>query len=195
MITYIVCCHDEPYQLTCLLYSLKCQTNGNFEVIVTDRDSSPNNAAHQKLIVERMYDKRFSYTFTKAPDIYSAAEEAAPKAKGDFLCFPSADGYYVPGFTQVMLDTAKEQNADLVYCDMLYDPRMFGVYDVLDVAPQTYRIDKTGFIVKKEWLLKIPFPGKEPAPGRTPSDGLFIEELIKAGIRHAKAPGVLVVHN
>lgn len=195
-ITFIVCAHDEPDTLTCCLYSLKCQSFKDFDVIVTDRMSTPNNAAHQKRIVERMQDKRFTYMFTEAPDIYTAAEEAAKHAKGEYLCFPSADSYYVPLFAETVLKVAEQTNADMVYCDMLYDPRYNRFcYDVMTTAPALYFIDKTGFIVKKEWLEKVPFPGKAPVPSRTPSDGLFIDEIVRQGAKCEKAPGVMIVHN
>lgn len=93
-----------------------------------------------------------------------------------------------------MVAEAKYRNYELVYCEMLYSPRWQGDrYSVLGVEPVLNRIDKTGFLVRKSV-----FPGFPDKPDRDVScaaDGLLIERLVKAGVRHGKVKDILAVHN
>lgn len=194
MISFVVSAYNNIDALMCCLYSLKCQTVTDWEAIVMHRDPTPRNAAEHRITIERLNDHRIKYQLTVAPGLYEAAEEGAAMAKGDWVCFPSDDSYYVPQFIEIVLKTARDTNADLVYADMVYDSRWNGrCYSVLESLPACNFIDKTSFVLKKTWLR--PFPSKVPAPERSPSDGLLIDELVKDGIRHAKAPGILLVHN
>jgi len=89
-----------------------------------------------------------------------------------------------------MLDAAKGNG--LVYCDCIYrqDPLVgsWPAYRLLDAAPMMGRIDKTNFIVRREL-----FKGFPPHP-KGWCDGALIEQLIAQGVKHAKAPGILVLH-
>jgi hypothetical protein len=128
-----------------------------------------------------------------ARECYESSDMLAKLATGDFLCFASDDGYYVPVFAETMERKAVRESLDLVYCDMVWghtEPRESYVH--LDVIPVAGRIDKTGFIVRRE-LFKG-FPGMAP---REPScdDGRLVEQLIAAGARHGKVNEILVVHS
>jgi hypothetical protein len=126
-----------------------------------------------------------------ANSCYESAEMAAKQVLGDWLCFPSDDSLYVKDFSRIMLETAEREKADLVYCDCIYrqDPdKGDWRYSVLETQPKMGAIDKTCFIVKRDL-----FDGFPPHP-RDWRDGALIEQLIRDGARHAKAPGVLVVH-
>jgi hypothetical protein len=109
--------------------------------------------------------------------------------QGDWLCFPSDDSYYVPRFSEIMLEAARAQNLDFVYCDMLYDWRPDDVYRIMNVEPRSCAIDKTCFLVKREIFKGFPYHESGW------NDGAFAEQLVAEGVRHGKAPGVLVVHN
>lgn len=191
MISYIVSAYDRPVQLIGCLASLLSQSHQDFEIIVTDNasDSYSNSRAVTKVcgFVDRVL-----YLHTRMETCYHSAEHAVlSAAKGEWLCFPSDDSYYVPDFAKLMLEASV--NRDLVYCDCIYDPRRGGTYSVLDTSPNMGYIDKTNFIVRKEWFVKVGgFP--EKAPGSC-SDGLFIQNVVAAGARHGKASGVLCFHN
>jgi hypothetical protein len=126
-----------------------------------------------------------------AKTCYESAAMAADRALGDWLCFPSDDSLYVQGFSRIMLETAEREKADLVYCDCVYhrpDAPHWKPYTVLNVEPRMGKIDKTCFILRRKL-----FKGFPPHP-KGWSDGALIEQLVRDGVRYAKAPGVLVVH-
>lgn len=127
-----------------------------------------------------------------AVECYDSANMVAPTTKGEWLCFPSDDSLYVQGFSEVMVDTANRTRADLVYCDCIYRQEKtagkWPAYTVLETQPRMGRIDKTCFIVRREL-----FKGFPPHP-KGWRDGALIEQLVGDDVRHAKAPGVLVVH-
>jgi hypothetical protein len=127
-----------------------------------------------------------------AKNCYDSANIAAKSATGEWLCFPSDDSLYVCKFSEIMLEEAAKNNADLVYCDCVYrQDKAVGSwpnYQVLNTQPKMGRIDKTCFIVKREL-----FSGFPPHP-KGWQDGALIEQLVAQGVRHVKASGILVVH-
>lgn len=170
--------------LPIVLHSLAVQTFPDFEVIVTDNSSSQKT---NNRIVNSL-DERFRHVDTSSLDpggCYAAANWAVEQeCKGEFLCFPSDDSYYVPVFAERMLNSG----TDLVYCNMVYDARFNGqCYAPVNVLPMLNSIDKTGFIVRRSKFQ--PFNISEKA------DGELIELLVSQGISHAKIPDVLMVHN
>lgn len=200
MISYIVSAYDRPLHLLGSLSSLLTQTHRDFEIIVTDNapvEYCENISVLRFLLGDAAY-RPFNYTFknmryvhTAMDTCYQSAEHGASIANGEWLCFPSDDSYYVPDFAKLMLE--KSAGADLVYCDCIYDPRRGYTYAVMDTKPLVGHIDKTNFIVRKEWFERVGgFPEKKPGGC---SDGLFIERAIQLGARHVKAEGVLCFHN
>lgn len=129
---------------------------------------------------------------------YESAEIAALEAKGDWLCFPSDDSLYVQKFAEIMLAAAYRETAegvsshsDLVYCDCVYhrpDEPRWKPYTVLSTEPRMGKIDKTCFILRRKL-----FDGFPQHPGGW-SDGALIEQLVRDSVKHAKAPGVLCIH-
>lgn len=192
--SFIVSAFDKPDQLCSLLYALKVQTEQDFEVIVCD--NSPNRcnlAPVAKMGNCGAPQFRYVHTGPTCCNCYQSANLAAAEdAHGDYLCFPSCDGWYTPTFLADML----RPGVDLTYCDMLYDPRGDTQtpqrYRVIDVMPKLGCIDKGGFLIRRDKFQ--PFPWKEPS-GEVFADGMLIERLIASGVTHAKVPGVLFAHN
>lgn len=187
-LSFIVSTYHRPQVLRCLLVSLDIQTEKDFEVIVTD-NSRDDVVAAKNLEVVKEFDNRFEYKRTYREECYSSAEDGAKISKGRFLCFPSDDNYYLPQFAEMMLRHALHKNLDLVYCDCVYG-KPGQVPFLLNVIPQTNHIDKGGFLIARDKFTE--FPGKAPV---SCSDGWFIKECVKKGVRHGKCNGVLWVHN
>lgn len=181
--SFIVSAFDRPHHLSCVLRSLQVQTEREFEVIITDNSKEQVNFE----TVFSIADNRFVYLSTQSTDCYASANRGAAQAKGDYLSFPSDDGYYVPRFLETMLQAAP---ADLIYCDCVYDG--YGKkYEFWDAEPKLGLIDKGGFLVKREV-----FPGFNGAPeGPCAADGWMIEQAVKYGATTAKVPGILWIHN
>lgn len=182
--SFIVSAFERPSHLACVLFSLKVQTEGDFEVIVTDNGTGTGNDV--SVIIQ--CDRRFRYERVGLRDCYESANAGAKMAQGEYLCFPSDDNYYCPGFLDALLRDG--QGADLIYSDCVYSG--YGCRaEAMDVSPRLGRIDKGGFLIRREL-----FPGfRGPEGLDRPADGLLVEAVVAAGARAAKVPGFLWHHN
>ncbi len=190
MISFIVSAYDRPDHLRCCLASLDLQ--GDHEIIVCDNGGTLYNQAitnHAGVI--------YLNTSKLVPQTCYHGLEAQPD--GNWLCFPSDDSYYVPNFARIMLHTAEANNWEFVYSDVLYDPRLahatrglHDTYSVMDTQPHCGSFDKTCFIVTRRAFEQVGGWPRHEADWR---DGALAEALVNAGIRHGKAPGILLVHN
>jgi glycosyltransferase involved in cell wall biosynthesis len=169
-----------------LLRSLRLQTCPDFEVLVTD-NADGKQAGDNFSAMMATGDERFRYIEAKQADCYLSANVGAERAQGEYLCFPSDDGYYVPRFLESMLNAGP---ADLIYCDCIYDGHNVH-YATMDAAPIAGRIDKGGFLVKRAKFTGFAGPA---GLGRA-ADAWLIEALIMTGVTHTKAPGYLWIHN
>lgn len=186
-LAFIVNAYENPLEVRCCVSSLLLQwPSETYNTQVHVADNSNKTAA-----VAAVCSSLNVYWHQTEGHCYTASEQVASKIEADYLCFASSDGYYVPGFSSIMLETAMRTNADLVYCNVLYDPRLHGrgIYSVLDSFPEIRWIDKTNFIVKASC-----FRGW-PAHPQMWCDGQFVENLVASGAKIAKAKGILVVHN
>ena len=184
--SFIVSAYERPDHLRVLLASLKVQTEPNFEVIVMDNGGHRDTA--EVAWTFSRFDPRFRYDPCCLKNCYESANAGAERADGTYFCFPSDDDYYVPQFLERMLRKAPAQ---LIYCDMVYDPTTPDEeYTAIDVLPITGKIDKGGFLVRRECFRPFPWERSQHV-----ADGLLIESLIAAGVRPVKSPGVMWFHN
>lgn len=202
MVTYVVSAYDRPDSLAVCLWSLKVQTARDFECLIADNAIDVGIAARHQGVVAALNDKRFRHISTvgkgKARDAsYGSADWMVEyEARGEWLCFPSDDSYYVPQFQALMLGAAQPNAWDLVYCDLLYDPRLAGRYAVLIASPQVCSIDKTNFMLRRDvWTGFLTPLDPNDLGDRTCTDGLMIERLVRKGIRHGRVEQTLCVHN
>ncbi len=198
LISFIVSSYDRPQNLRLSLASLALQTEPH-EIIVCCNHPSAKVLAQHKAIARQFGAKVYHTGKWGAYCCYSSAEMIIERglAKGEWVGFPSDDTIVFACFSDLMMRAARENNWDLVYCDCVYDPMVrisSGVerYGLLSVEPKLNKIDKTGFLMKLEHFNG--FPGKRRPGGVAACDGLLIEELVEQGIRHGKAPGILLVH-
>lgn len=193
-LAFIVNAFENPLEVTCCLSSLLLQWPSEaYKIQIHVADNSKTDFVKQ-LFTIGCFSLINNITYHKTEGhCYTASEQVAKSLEGqtDYLCFASSDGYYVPGFSSIMLETAARTQADLVYCNVLYDPRLHGrgIYSVLDSFPEIRWIDKTNFIVRAD-----KFNGW-PSHPQMWCDGQFVEDLVKSGGKVVKAKGVLVVHN
>lgn len=194
-ISFIVSHYNRPIALMGCIAALLQQVGDN-EIIITDNSTQETAIQFAKNLCE--LSPRITWLdtslFCTAEDnltaCYRAANVAVGQATKEWVCFPSDDSYYVPNFVQIMLDTAVSQDLEMVYSDFIYDPRWNQLtYTVVQAAPRYYFFDKTCFILKRDRF-------KGFRTEMTPeNDWHLIEDLIKEGLRHGHALGVLLVHN
>jgi len=181
--SFVISAFNRPGHLKCLLASLAIQTEPDFNALIMDNSPDNLNAA----VVDEMSDPRFLHVHSSEKHCYASSNLGASLARGDYLCFPSDDDYYVPLFLELML----KQETDLIYCNMLYDPKCaLKEYGMIDVRPKIGKIDKGGFLVRRTKF--IPFPWEQSL---ILADGMMVEKLIANQLSHSKANGILWVHN
>jgi GT2 family glycosyltransferase len=196
--------------LPCMLWCLKAQWFKDIEVLVTDSSKDPAANAHNLLHVQLLNDPRFRYLHVGLPNCYQCAEVGVQHTTGEYVVFASDDDYYVPGFASRMLAAAEQSpKADLVYCDVVYDPRWARghcrINDDQQCMPEldtwvhyTPRpiigeIAKAGILVRRSLYDSVGgFPGSNTGIG---SDGFFVYKAMQLGAIARKAPGSLWVHN
>jgi hypothetical protein len=195
MISYIVSAYDRPAYLTCCLASL-CTQEGASEIIICDNSGGIESRALATLFGCRYLDTS-QLGVPLGATCYHDLSYVEPK--GDWLCFPSDDSYYVPQFAHIMLAYAAKSDWEYVYCDMLYDPRLAhattGVqdtYSIMATAPSPGSIDKTNFMVTRKAFDRV---GGWPQHEADWRDGALAVALVQSGVRHGKAPGIMCVHN
>ncbi len=208
LISFVVSAYDRPKALRACLATIGAQTEP-YEVIVCCNSLQQEQIDMHREVCEEFaaFAQRFELPCEGARLLctgrmgaqccYSSAEMVIDRGHvhGDWLVFASDDSLYVGRFTEIMLRAARTHQWDLVYCDMDYDspmPLSDYHYGLLKVTPQMGRIDKTGFMLRRQWFKK--FPGKNPAGSWSMCDGRLIEELMEREIPHGHAGGILVVH-
>src|SRR5690242_1196067 len=198
-----LCCIVSTFEgadkLKCSLAALRLQ-NPPVRILVTD--NSPETGYHA--LGTEMSTKRFDAEYINTSTVNGGTDpcDAANwvcqswpfDIREEWLTFPSDDGYHVPLFSKIVLQTAAEHPEwDFIYWDILYDPRRTGKYEVISVHPANCHIDKTSFMIRTKLFCEI--GGFPPSPDNGWRDAKLAEKLMAMKVKHGKAPGVLVCHN
>ncbi len=208
-VSLIVSAYNRPDALECCLASLACQTYADFEVVVAcNAQDGEMKHAHSAAVsnwpAARLY---FTADGYGTQECYDSAEVIVRNGlvRGEWIGFPSDDGYQTPNYLSNMMAAVTEHKWDFVYCDMLLSSfwlrdgsgptaiRTDYLYE--NIRPEKNHIDKTCFLVKMDLFREIGFPGKIPGKACA-ADGELAEALVRRGIRHGKARGgAMVVHS
>lgn len=200
MISYIISHHNRPKELLCCLTSLRLQESPR-EVLVCDNSSDEHNRELCQMTckISGVGGLKYLDTWRGKESNTCYHDPACLGAMGDWLCFPSDDSYYVPMFSRIMLHAAAEHSWEFVHCDMLYDPRyahatrgVEGEYSVMITRPALGGIDKTCFLITRGAFDAV---GGWPQHDADWRDGALAEAVVRAGIRHGRVPGPMVVHS
>lgn len=184
---------DRPNCLRHLIACLRLQTNANWELIVLDQ--TPRAACLDPVKeVEAIGETRVMWeAVPRIGDVGQSMKMAYTRyARGEFVCVPNDDAYYVPSFIDQMLWTARAQDLTLVYCDWLFNAADNTTpYRYMEAEPRFGRIDVGGFMVKREALIEDGWTYR--AEG---GDGYLVER-IAAKHRHGAVPAhhILYVKN
>lgn len=165
---------DRPNHLRHLIACLRVQSNQNWELIVLDQ-TNRCDCLPPVTEVEALGETRVFYEHVpRVGDVGQSMQMAYTRfARGEFVCVPHDDAYYVPSFIDQMLWTARQGNFDLVYCGWLWnDADNTSPYRPMPGVPLFGRIDAGGFMVKREALIEDGWP--ERGEG---GDGRLVERI------------------
>ena len=212
-LSFIIAAHSRPNALRTCLSSIVQQTFGDWEALVCDNAEFMEYVLHHCVLCE--IDKRIQYYPTclnydaKISQYHSSKWAAANVARGEWLCFPSDDSYYVFDFASKLLAAGETGLGcdiptggapgplDLVGCDFVWgrrDGNGGNVWTYCDFGPQVCHFDKTVFIVRREWFERIGWQGDISIPNY-PNDGLMAEKMVAEGARVGRVVEQLCVHN
>jgi cellulose synthase/poly-beta-1,6-N-acetylglucosamine synthase-like glycosyltransferase len=201
-LSFIVVAYNNPKALRTCLSSLVDQTYSpeEIEIIVCDNSQNFVLADENKRLCDMSHRIRYEYTGNRTaidlPHIrhkhclYTATEIGVGLATGEWISFPNQDSYYAPVFAERMLTVADAEYTEFVYSDVVLGGPGHG-YFVLVTAPRNCGIDKTCFMLRREWFQGF----KSKHDNYELADGFFVEELVTRGIKHSKCCELLVVHN
>lgn len=167
---------DRPNQLRHLIACLRVQTNANWELIVLDQ--TPRAACLEPVKeAEALGETRvFWEPVPRVGDVGQSMKLAYTRfARGEFVCVPMDDAYYVPSFIDQMIWTARTNDLELVYCDWLWNAADNSTpYRHVVVQPVFGRIDVGGFLVKREALIEDGWTYRGEG-----GDGLLVSRIAK----------------
>lgn len=179
-----ICIADRPDNLRHLIACLRLQTNPRWELLVLDQ--TPRAACLAPVQeVEALGERRLQwYSVPHFGDHGQTVKYGYTiKARGEYVCYPCDDGYYVPIFVQDMVSYARMNKWDMIYCNFLLDEMVnLTRYQAYDVAPVIGRVDGGGFIVKPQFVIEDGW-GDRTGTG----DGALVERLVKK-CSHGKFP-------
>lgn len=151
-----ICTSDRPNYLRLLIACLRVQSNANWELIVLDQ--TPRAACLDPVReVEALGETRvFWEAVPRIGDVGQSMKMAYTQyARGEFVCLPHDDAYFVPSFIDQMLWTARSCKYDLVTCGWLWGKAdNSGPYRPMPGEPRFGQIGLGGFIVKREALIE-----------------------------------------
>ena len=179
-----VCIADRPDFLRVLIACLRVQTSEKWELIVLDQ--TPYATCLPPVMEARaLGETRIEWeAVPKVGDIGQSMKSAYSEfARGEYLCFPNDDAYYVPVFVDKLVWYGRAQNLDLVYCDWLFDRADNTVpYRHMPGRPKLGWIDIGGFIVRKTALMADGWGDRDEG-----GDGHLVERLASKH-KHACLP-------
>jgi glycosyltransferase involved in cell wall biosynthesis len=200
-VSWIIGSFNRPNRMrTCLASIVDQDFSGEWEAVVTDNSDDPE--CRRKIEELCQIDPRIRYEWTHdraltnfprvgIPSLYDAAEIGVGMTTGEWLAWPNCDSYYCPHFLERMLAKADADNLEFVYCNCILG-RQDRPYHALDSQPWGCAIDKTSYMIRREWFPEQ-WPGKVELYGV--ADGVLVNELVAKGIRHGKVNEIFVVHN
>ena len=200
IVSFIVATYNRPEHFKLFCQSLLCQTNKDWECIVMDEGDNkkyiPDDVRFKYYTFKRSISPIFG--MHKEPERGTlgllAKDEGVKFAIGEYVSFPCEDTYYAPTFLEKIQEGYRKSNVDFVYCDFLmYNSN----YSVINSIPAMGSVSSCNFILNKNKVVNITFEqffGKDGVYLGV-ADGLFINELVKRGLRHYKISGILMVYN
>ena len=109
--------NKEKYLDECL-NTLINQTLKSIEIILVDDGSTDSS---KQLCEKYLKDERVSYFYQENEGLASARQSGMDIAHGEYIGFVDADDWVDLDMFEKMYQTAKDYDADVVYCNLLFD--------------------------------------------------------------------------
>lgn len=183
---------NSPYEnrintLYCLIYSLLAQTYNNFEIIIHHDGPLEDESLKNKF---EILDSRIKFICSESRrnnwGFHERYNLAIEDHDSDYILFTNDDNYYVPLFLQIMIRSMKENESDLVYCNLVHNERG---YFPINTYPEIGYIDLGCFISSIDIIKKTPWKYMHKE-----ADGEYFKELFQIG-NPIKISNILFVHN
>lgn len=195
-IRFVVCSYlnDDPDRVKKLygcVYSLVVQTHKNIEIYI-HHDGPLNDTSIPDKI--RAIDDRVVFLDNLERVYRWGFPHRRPTAliepHADWIVFTNDDNYYLPKFCEIMLNTAFENNAGMVYCDMLHTDCNTPITTHMSTYPSPGWIDMGSFMTRTDIIEKTEWDNMdEPI-----ADGIYAQKISQT-TNSVKAPGILYIHN
>lgn len=112
----------EPYLRGCL-DSLLNQTFKNFEVIMIDDGATDSSGAIADEYAAK--DNRFQVIHQQNKGLSGARNTGLKVAKGSYISFLDSDDYFHPDFLNLMIETAQNEQTDVVFCNLQHTTTLY----------------------------------------------------------------------
>ena len=195
--------HVVTYQrvtaLNSLLNSLDCQKSQNFDLCIThDGDHTPTLDMVSQWVQTTNIQTMLRFTSQRQGMWgHPMRSQMIQECDHDYIMLTNDDNYYMPPFTQIMMDNLTTQGADLVMCDMIHSHNLPGgrpqpPYNLFVTEPRLYHCDIGCFITRTTLAQQVGFTNCDLSS----ADGIFVDRIMQQqSIKWVKVPQVLFVHN
>jgi len=135
LISVIIPVYNVGEFLCPCLDRLQAQTYRNLEILLIDDGSADDSGARCDEYAAK--DPRFQVVHKENGGVSSARNLGLDMARGEYIAFVDSDDLIEPDYFETLLRDAVEQNADVVFCNMV------------DIDEQGNRLGENGSIRKK----------------------------------------------
>ncbi len=136
-VSIIVPIYNAEKDLVKCLDSVVAQTLNNIEIILVDDGSSDGSSDICKGYAEK--DKRIIYFKKENEGLAAARQDGMERASGEYIGFVDSDDWIELNMYERMYSVAKEENADVVFCNAFFDE---SEKDKIHLEPGVYGREK-----------------------------------------------------
>ena len=184
--------YKRPDALPILIHSLKVQTSNDFSLTIY-HDGFDQEMSDIFEMYKQKYPDFFDYKFSEIRHNdwgHSLRGIAITEAQSPYLLITNDDNYYCPTFVEEMLTKIKDEDSDIVICDMLHSHFNYKKY--FRTFPKSESIDIGAIICRTKLAQKVGWRDKGFR-----GDGTYCEDLLyaKPNVKVSKVKRTLFVHN